>query len=365
MSVNPIQKVLFISGRESTANRNAMFLRALKNCDVEVIECTSTSKYYVKRFLTVIVKYFFCRHHCDLIFIGFFGQPLVPLVKKFSKKPIIFDVFLSSYDTLCFDRKLINPQSIVGRFLYNLDKYSCELSDIVILDTEAHINYFVETFGLSETHFEKVYVSADDSIFKPIKVNKNNKKFKIFYYCTYHPLHGVEYIIKSAKLLEKINDIEFEIMGDGMEFEKIKRLSEEMNIINVKFKSKIPLHRFYNEVRYCIAEADVCLGGHFSPLDKAKQVIAAKTFEFIAMKKPVIVGDNPANRELLEDMESAIFVKHADPEALSAAILMLKENENLKNRIAEGGYKVCLEKCANSVTENIIRIMIKSLNEAK
>lgn len=359
-----IRKIVFIAGREPIYMRNAMLLRALKCSGFEVLECTSSSKYYLKRYLDIIFKFITYRDKHDLIFVGYFGQPIVPIVKKLSKKPIIFDAFVSSYDTLCFDRKVFSPRSIFGRFFFWLDKYSCELSNIVLLDTDAHINYFVEMFGLSSVQFQKIYVGADTSLFSPMGSNTSKRNFKVFYYSTYHPLHGVEIIIKSAKLLEKFDDIEFEIIGDGMEFDKIKQLSNDLNIVNVKFENRIPFNSFYNEVRYHIAEADVCLGGHFSSVDKAKRVIAEKTFEFIAMKKPVIVGDNPANRELLEDRKSAIFVKHADPEALSAAILMLKENRTLMNTIAEGGYKVFMDKCASNMIENSVSNIIKSLGEA-
>ncbi len=353
------QKVVFIAGREPIYTRNTVILRALKNCGVEVLECTSNSKHYITRYLEIITKFIFLKNNYDIIFVGYFGQPLVPIIRILSKKFIIFDAFLSSYDTLCFDRKLFLPNSILGRFFYYLDRYSCKLSDIVILDTDAHINYFIETFGLSKVRFKKIYMGADDSIFIPVGSDRSNKNFKIFYYSTYHPLHGVEYIIKSAKILEMYKDIEFEIIGDGNEFSKVKELSEDLNLANVKFINRIPLDKFYIELKNHITDADVCLGGHFSQVNKGKRVIAEKTFQFIAMKKPVIVGDNSANRELLEDRKSALFVRHADPEALSTAILMLKENESLRNIIAEGGYKIFKEKCSSKVMEEEIRLILQ------
>ena len=82
------------------------------------------------------------------VFVGFFGQPLVPVIKKLTSKPIVFDAFLSAYDTMCFDRKKFKPDSCAGGFFYWLDKHSCEQSDRIILDTNAHIDYFLKTFGL-------------------------------------------------------------------------------------------------------------------------------------------------------------------------------------------------------------------------
>jgi len=288
---------------------------------------------------------FLLKHDYDLVFIGFFGQPLVPVIKKLTNKPIIFDAFLSAYDTMCFDRKRFKSNSLGGKFFYWLDKHSCELADKILLDTHAHIDYFVNTFGLERNKFQRIFVGADDSIFYPRNMKRKDSTFKVFYYGTYRPLQGIEYIIKSAKKLESHNDIEFEIVGKGPERKKIDTLVQELNIKNIRFIDWVP----YEKLPLEIAKADVCLGGHFSHIGKAKRVIAGKTFQFIAMKKPVIVGDNPANRELFEDRENALLVEMASEYTLADAILELKEDEGLREKIAKRGYRTFINRCAPSI----------------
>ena len=165
-------KVLFISGRESTYTRNSVILKGLKANGVEIIECTDSSKSYLLRYPKVILQFILkIRADFDIIFIGFLGQPLVPIIKKLSNKPIVFDAFLSTYDTMCYDRKKLKPNSIGGRFFYWLDKRSCELADKVLLDTNAHIDYFVNTFELEREKFQRIFVGADDSIFYPMDLD--------------------------------------------------------------------------------------------------------------------------------------------------------------------------------------------------
>ena len=72
---------------------------------------------------------------------------------------------------------------------------------------------------------------------------------------------------------------------------------------------------------------------------KPGESIAGKTFQFIAMRKPTVTGDNPANRELFEHRKNAFIIEMANAEALADAILELKNNEVLRRRIAEEGYK--------------------------
>jgi len=348
-------KVLFISGREATYTRNSVILKGLKENGVEIIECTDSSKSYLLRYPKVILKFIFKkRKDFDLIFIGFLGQPLVPIINKLSNKPIIFDAFISTYDTMCYDRKKLKPMSVGGRFFYWLDKHSCELADTVLLDTNTHIDYFVNTFGLKRNKFQRVFVGADDSIFNPITVDRDDADFKVFYYGTYLPLQGIEYIIKAAKKLEVYKDIKFKIVGKGMEYKKIMKLVKELGVNNIDFIDWIP----YNELPLEIAKADVCLGGHFSNIDKAKRVISGKTYQFIAMKKSVIIGDNPANRELFEHRKNAMLVEMANADALADAILELKENVDMRGQIAESGYKIFIDKCTtHTIAKGIKKIM--------
>lgn len=338
-------KILFISGREPIYTRNSVILKGLRANGIEIIECTDSSKSYFIRYPKILSEFFLRKQEdFDLIFIGFLGQPLVPIIKKFSDKPIIFDAFLSTYDTMCFDRKKVKPDSSGGKIFYWLDKHSCELADRVVLDTNAHINYFVDTFNLNREKFQRVFVGADDSIFFPANINKDDRTFRIFYYGTFLPLHGIEYIIEAAKKLELYKDIEFEIVGKGMEYKKIMKLVRELGVKNIQFIDWIP----YNELPLEIAKADICLGGHFSDIKKAKKVISGKTYQFIAMNKPVIIGDNPANRELFEHKKNAMLVEIANANALADAILELKEDDELREMIAKGGYITFKDRCTLS-----------------
>jgi len=348
-------KIRFISGREPTYVRNAMILKGLKGIGAEILECSDLSTSYLTRYFKVLSKYIFSnKEDVNLVFIGFLGQPLVPIIKKLTRKPIIFDAFISVYDTMCFDRKIIKPNSLAGKFIFWLDKCSCNNSDKIFLDTTAHIDYFIHTFDLPKNKFQRVFVGADDSIFYPRDVERNDSRFRVFYYASYLPLHGTEHIIQAAKILEQNSEIEFVVVGKGPQQKEVHKLAQEMEIKNINFVDWMP----YENLPLEIAKADVCLGGHFSDIDKAKRVIAGKTFQFIAMKKPVIVGDCPANRELFTDKENALFVKMADAASLGEAILELRDNALLREQIAEHGYRTFLERCnTKAITEELKRVI--------
>lgn len=348
-------KMLFVAGREPSYVRNAMMLKCLAGIGVEILDCTDSSASYPARYLAVMRNFLSRKgEDFDCVFIGFLGQPLVPLISLFTDKPIILDAFVSVYDTLCFDRKRFKPGSLTGRFLRWLDRYACEKSSLVLLDTNEHISYFSDTFGLLRGKFRRVLVGADESIFFPRQVERGDGRFRVFYCCSFLPLHGAEYVVEAAARLNGEQTIEFVVVGRGPERERIEALAKRRGADNVRFIDWLPFEALPGEM----ARADVCLGGHFSDIEKAGRVIAGKTFQFIAMKKPVIVGDCPGNRELFSDRHNALFVRVADADSLAHAILELKNDADLRGRIARAGYETFMKFGATGVLAEELRDII-------
>jgi glycosyltransferase involved in cell wall biosynthesis len=350
-------------GRESSYIRNAVILKGLRENNVETVNLAVNSTLvsissggYAIRYPRVLGKFLLSREDFDIIFIGFFGQPLVPLIEKICDKPIIFDAFLSAYDTLCFDRKKFSPNSIFGRFLYRLDEYSCRISDKVLLDTNAHIDYFTRTFDLDEKKFQRVFIGADDSVFYPRKMKKHSG-FIAFYSSTFLPLHGAEYIIKAAKILEGREDIMFRIAGGGPTYNNIVKNARKTGLKNIDFIGWVANRELPDE----IAQSDVCLCGHFSNIDKAKRVIPGKCYESMAMRKPIVVGDDVANRELFNNKNNAMFCKVADASSLADSILELRDDEGLREKIAENGYGTFRKRCTPKVIGAEIKSTMKKL----
>jgi len=327
-----MKTILFLCGAKKSYVRNSLNLKALKK-NAKVVEIGSNAKSYYLRLPLILLRFLFCFQKYSLIFVGFLGQVLMPLVKLRTRKPIIFDAFISLYDTLCLDRKIFKPNSLMGKLAFWLDKKSCEWADAVITDTDAHADYFSKTFDIKRDKFQTIYLGADTDIFYPRNTPENTDKFIIFYYGSGLPLQGIDVILKAAKIIEKNEKIVFQLVGPIRK--KYKSLINSLNPKNIEFIDWIP----YEQLPEKIAQADVCLGGHFSNIDKAKRIISGKTYQFIAMKKPIIIGDNNANRELFDHRKSSYMVKMSDPQSLVDGILELNSNPRLAARIAEDGYK--------------------------
>jgi len=62
------------------------------------------------------------------------------------------------------------------------------------------------------------------------------------------------------------------------------------------------------------------------------------------MAKPVITGDSPAAREALVDGENALLCEMGNAQALAQAILLLKRDRALREKIAQAGYASFLQR---------------------
>lgn len=277
------------------------------------------------------------------------------LLKIIHRKKIIFDVFISDYENLVLDRKVIKENSLKAKLLRYIDRTSCKLANHCILDTQEHIDYFCKEFKLKKEKFSVVYVGSDDEIFYP-RENKKNEKFLVQFNGTFIPLQGIEYIVKAAKILEKEN-IQFKIIGTGQEHKKIKELYKKLGLNNIEFTDKyIPLKEYAEETN----KADICLG-IFGDSIKTNNVIPNKAFETIATKKPLITSETVAIKEIFTDKENCLFCKPHDETDLANKILLLKNDKKLREKIASNGYKLFKERFDN---KNIGKEIVNKINSS-
>lgn len=351
------KRVLFVCGREPGYIRNRMIIKALgEHFQLDTVVASRGG--YLLRHLLLLVGCLLRRARApryDAIYVGFYGYFLVFLVRLLWRAPVIFDAYVSNYNTLCMDRKLFRPQSLPGQIAFWLDCTACRLADTVVVDTQAHANYFARSFGVPIDRFAVIYVGCDEEIFFPRRESPG-RDFVVFYYGSYLPLQGIEYIIRAAKRLEAEPDVRFRIAGDGAGYADIRALADRLNVRNIEFLKWVP----FEDLPLQIAQASICLGGHFSAIDKASNVIATKTFQFLAMRKPTIVGANEANAEAFAHGEHVYMCSMADGAALADAILALRHDDALRQHIAEGGYALFQSRYRSDMISAGVRAIVEA-----
>ena len=350
-------KVCFFGSYAKDYARNRILLKALRAAGFEVLERRSDIGNPLLRYRRL---WRICaRDDFDLILSAFPSAWDVPLARALSlakRCPLIFDAHLSLYDSMVHDRRQVSEGSLSSVRLFGLDKVSCTLADVVLLDTLEHIKYFVKTFKVPPSKFRRVWVGSDDEVFYPRRVEKTTDKFVVFFYGSFIPLQGVPYIVKAAKLLQREKDLIFKIVGRGQTFNYVFQLTMSLKVNNVTFLGWVD---YYSLPNY-IAEADVCLGV-FGDTPKTLRVIPNKVYDALAMAKPVITGNTPAIREALTHGVNVWLCRVADPRSLADAILTLKEDRKLREKIALNGYQLFKKKFSIKAIGNLLKLIINEI----
>ncbi len=327
--------VCYWPGRETSYSRTRVILRGLKQAGIKVYDCSSEGGFLI-RFFKGFLKFLAAKKKCDLILVGFFGHFIMPVVRLFTRKIIIFDAFVSVYQTMVFDRQVFRSKGILSFWARMIDRLACRFAEKVLLDTDQHINYYIEEYDLSRSKFLRLPASADDSVFFPM-AEKSDGDFIVHFHGEFQRLHGIIYILEAASLLPDVN---FRIVGKGREFDICRSQTLAQGVNNIEFHPAVS----YECLAELMSEASVCLG-IFGKTQKAGMVIPHKVYEALALGKPVITADTPAARNLLKDGKTALLCPPGDPQALAAAIRCLKEDESLRQSLGVNGQNLFKEFC--------------------
>ena len=181
---------------------------------------------------------------------------------------------------------------------------------------------------------------------------EKRSSFTVLYVGKYIPLHGVEVIVKSAKLLEREN-IKFIFVGKGQLYESIRGMVDENRIENIEFIEWLDR----SELRQLIKSCHVVLG-IFKGDGKAMRVVPNKVYDALACGSLVITANTPAIREFFKDKEELILVEPGEPQDLAEKILWVYTNENEGKNIAKRGHRKFFEIASFDVLGNRLKEII-------
>lgn len=255
----------------------------------------------------------------DVVVVSYMCQLVTPFLNwKLKKKTLVVDFFVSLYDSMVNDRKMLGPKNPLARLIRWLDVSSVRYADRIIVDTKAHGDYFCRAFGMEKEKMEVVYLNADTSIYYPRLQKKPEvwkDRFLVVYFGTVIPLQGFDIVLEAARQLKDRKDIHFYLVGP------VEKRYRKVASDTVTYADWVSQERLAE----IIAMADLCLAGHFNgQIMKAKRTIPGKAYIYEAMEKPMILGDSPANHERYQEGQPGIyFVPMGDAKKLAEKIAAL------------------------------------------
>ncbi|MBU6417697.1 MAG: glycosyltransferase, partial [Xanthomonadaceae bacterium] len=254
----------------------------------------------------------------DLVLVSYPGQLDVLVLRPFAwmrRKRIAFDWFISAFDTVVEDRRLLGRRNPLAWMLWTGEWLASRAANLVFMDTAAHARRMEELFRLAPNSVGRVWVGAERAFFESGLHQLPSEPMQVLFYGQFIPLHGIGTIIEAARLLRDA-PIRWILVGRGQEAPRIHALLAEEPLPALRWVEWVP----YDQLGEWIKRADVCLG-IFGTSDKAASVIPNKVFQIVAGGRPLVTRDSPAIRELLTDNPPCVHLVNAgDARALAGAI---------------------------------------------
>lgn len=256
----------------------------------------------------------------DFALVSYPGQLDVLVLRPFAwlrRKPLLFDWFISAYDTIVNDRGLIAPRNPVAWTLWCGEWLAAHAATRTFMDTATHARHMESIFHLIPNSIGHVWVGAETLFFQhdSAPTVPAGDTLRVLFYGQFIPLHGIETIIGAARLTRG-QAIRWTLVGRGQDAPRIREWLAADPLPNVEWIDWIT----YAGLPAAIADADVCLG-IFGTSDKAASVIPNKVFQIVAMRKPLVTRDSPAMREMLTDAPPCVqLVPPGDAKALADVI---------------------------------------------
>ena len=262
----------------------------------------------------------------DAVIVPYLGQVDVLIFRPLAwlrRTPVIWDMFISLYDTVVCDRRMVRASNPVAYGLRALEWCACRAADIVLLDTPAHARRIARLFGLAETRTGAVPVGAEPGAFARVPPRKTHDgATRILFYGQLIPLHGIETILAAA-LSERGREHHWHIIGTGQHSDLVETALAAGNASHVIWDRWRP----YDQLIGAIEDADICLG-IFGASDKAASVVPNKVYQCLMAGRTVITRRSEAISEVFPVPHPGLVqVAHSDHTALLDAIDAARGND--------------------------------------
>lgn len=276
---------------------------------------------------------------------GYLDVPIVRLASVLGSGTVVYDPFISLYDTIVDDRQLCDAASVTARIIRSIDVTALRLAHTVICDTPETGDFLSELAQSPREKFKTLFIGADEHTYFPptdedkeqarvevlanLEVPATSSPFLVLYYGNYIPLHGVDRIVAAAAHVD--SRVHFILVGDGQERKHIELLVDPLTAQNFSFLER----QSPDSIRRLIWATDVSLGV-FGSSSKADRVLPNKVMEGMACQQVVVTGVSSATEAHL----GAVITTANRPEDIAATINSLAKAEDLDEirRFARNEY---------------------------
>jgi glycosyltransferase involved in cell wall biosynthesis len=234
----------------------------------------------------------------------------------------------------------------IARFLYRR-------SDHIVVVTPAFKDHLIRRWHVPAEKISIIQNGVETELFSPRNADpllrsqlRAEGKFLVSYIGTIGMAHGLDTLIEAAaKLQVTAPHVEFLLVGEGADRERICALANARGLTNLHFAGPQPRER----IPAYIAASDACLV-LLKKADVFETVIPTKMLEFMSCGRPVVLGLEGQARKIVENAAAGIWIMPESVEELAKAILHLENNRALARQFGANGRNYVLQHLSRKQT---------------
>ena len=244
------------------------------------------------------------------------------------RTPFVYDIQDLWPDTVAASGMLSSPSvlSFLGKsckFVYRFARH------IVVLSPGFREQLIAR--GVPSCKIDVVYNWCDENALKvkegqEVRLARGADRFSIFFAGTMGTAQGLESVLQAAQICRRTAPtVEFVLIGGGVERPMLERMAEEMQLDNVSFLPRQPMHAMGG----ILAGADVLLV-HLKDDPLFRITIPSKTQAYLAAGKPILMGVRGDAADLIAASGAGVACEPGDPGSIAAAVKELVDAGDIR-----------------------------------
>ncbi len=205
-------------------------------------------------------------------------------------------------------------------------------------------------------HVERINIPLDKEI-----TRRYEGSFMVSYIGGFAPHRGLDIVIRSLpKLRDEVPGLKVVLVGDRNKpyMDYLKGLADDLGCSDLV---EMPGWQPFDKIWSYIDSSSVCLVPH-SRNPHTDTTIPHKIFQYMMVKKPVIVSDCPPLKRIIEDAGGGLVFRYDSPEELALSIIRLFKDENLRREMGESGQKAFLDRYNWDSTSGDLKRLYRGLS---
>jgi glycosyltransferase involved in cell wall biosynthesis len=213
------------------------------------------------------------------------------------------------------------PSITVAKFVSRVAKLIYQRAAAITVISEGFKHNLIGK-GVSADKIHVVPNWADEDVYRPVEPDEAlaaehglKGRFNIMYGGNLGAAQAMGNVLETAALLRDLPQIQFVLIGDGMEAESLERTARQRGLDNVRFVKQQPAER----MPHFFALADVLLI-HLKSDPLFEITIPGKTTAYLACGRPILCAVPGDAAEVVQQAGAGVTCPPEDPYMLAQAV---------------------------------------------